>query len=65
MNRILLEDKAKFLQMVNDLPTGKGTHLKFSWKTKGNILKELIIYSNCILTDDSKLPYCIGFLKEV
>jgi hypothetical protein len=51
--------------MVNDLPTGKGKHLKFSWKTKGNILKELIIYSNCILSDDSKLPYCIGFLKEV
>jgi two-component system CheB/CheR fusion protein len=65
MNRMLLEDKAKFLQMVNDLPTGKGKHLKFSWKTKGNILKELIIYSNCILSDDSKLPYCIGFLKEV
>jgi len=65
INRILLEDKAKFLEMVNDIPNEKVKHLKFSWKTKGNILKEVIIYSKYILPDDNKLAYCVGFLKEV
>lgn len=65
MNRILTDDKAKFIDMVNALPIKKDMHLKFSWKTKGNVLKELMIYCKYILPDDNKLTYCVGFIKEV
>lgn len=64
INRILLEDRPKFLQMVDSMPNKKEGHLKFSWKTKGNILKEVILYCKYISLNDSNLVDCVGFLQE-